>query len=86
MGRCQLSSAATGDLDERQVVVGSLATFPPTDQLVLDISETQVSDWLLRVATGYISARNNCCTAITIRGTPAWLGVDLLSSLTDSIL
>ena len=51
MGRCQLSSAAIGYLDERQVVVGSLAAFPPTDQLVVDISETEVSDWLLRVAT-----------------------------------
>ena len=71
MGRCRLSSAATGDLDERQVVVGSLATFPPTDQLVVDISEREVSDWLLRVASGYHSAGNNCCTAIAIRGTLA---------------
>ena len=60
MGRCRLSSAATGDLDERQVVVGSLAAFPPTDQLVVDISETEVSDWLLRVATSRLEQLLHC--------------------------
>ena len=68
MGRCRLSSAATGDLDERQVVVGSLAAFPPTDQLVVDISETEVSDWLLRVATGYLSARAIVALQLLLEG------------------
>ena len=60
MSRCRLSSAATGDLDERQVVVGSLAAFSPTDQLVLDISETDVSDWLLAVATSWLEQLLQC--------------------------